>query len=139
MDAVHFLDGLLQQLAERYPDVEIEVKPGLEVPDIMVVTLERGPEYPFVQLFTAEGSAISTAIVASRYTFDNLLTSELLEFVASLYESRFTLRVRRFPWKVLSLTVAFNELSQSVAARYLASDIDQWEAAALARQNPPRG
>jgi DNA-binding transcriptional LysR family regulator len=31
MDAGHFLDGLLRQLVERYPDVEIEVKPALEV------------------------------------------------------------------------------------------------------------
>ncbi len=134
MNAGHFLDGLLRQLARRYPNVEIDVRPALEVPDIVVVNLERGPEFPFLQLFTAEGSQISTVIVGSRYTFDNLRTAELLEFVSSVYESRFTLRARRFPWKVLSLTVTFNGTSLGVAASYSASDIDQWEAAALARR-----
>src|SRR5437879_6427439 len=52
----------------------------------------------------------------------------------SVYESRFTLRARRFPWKVLSLTVTFNGTSLGVAASYSTSDIDQWEAAALARR-----
>jgi hypothetical protein len=123
----------LRQLAGRYPDVEIDVKPALEVADIMVVDLERGPEFPSIQLVMAEGSAISTAIVG-RYTFDGLPTGELLEFLASLYESRFTLRARRFPLRVLSITVSFNENSEGVVARYLPGDLDQWEVEALARQ-----
>jgi hypothetical protein len=127
-------DGLLRQLVERYPDVEIEVKPALEVADIVVVNLVRGPKFPFVQLFMAEGSAISTVIVASRYTFDNLPTDGLFEFVTNLYEARFTLRVRRFPWRVLYLTVPFRETSRSVAASYSVNDIDQWEMDALARR-----
>ncbi|HEX4721245.1 MAG TPA: hypothetical protein VH333_01935 [Pseudonocardiaceae bacterium] len=132
-DALSVFGELLRQVAQRYPDAMVDVRPALEVTDMVVADIEwPDTGAPVVQLFGADGSAFATAIVG-RYTFDNLRTEDLPDFLASLYETRYEVTARRFPCRMVSLTISFKNDARRVVARYVPADLERWEFEALQR------
>ena len=132
-DAQSVFDELLRHVAQRYPDATIDVRPALQVRDVVIADIERpNAVVPDVQLIAAEGGAFTLAFVG-RYTFECLPIEDLPDFLASLYEARYTVKERRFPWALLSLTVWFKDDVLRAVVRYRPGDLDEWEIEALQR------
>lgn len=119
----------------RYPEVEVTVRPG-QPHDLILVDLELEGR-PDIQLIWADDSAIATAIVG-RYTFDNLEVNSLFDFLVNIYESKFALKTRKFPWHSVTLTVPYGGRAYPVTARWYPGDLEQWEIEGLSRPQSAR-